>query len=269
MFFLKPVSLYLLLDIFIGTLFADENTGLDIQLISETSTIVPGQPFTVGLHIQHGEGYHTYWKNPGIVGVATNITWTLPEGFTASEIQWPYPELTKMASYPCHGYERDVTLLVTITPPDKISSNEVTLNAKSGWMCCAETCHPGSKKFSLTLQVAKEKLPDSESIKLIRQARREIPRASKAWQSAVLTDRNEKAIHLKIHPPTNATTESVYLFSSDGQISSDKKQTVTVQADGSWLLTTERCEFSPKSPKQLTSVLKVGDQYIIIYPKYP
>lgn len=265
----KTISFCLLFHSLIGTLSADETTGLDIKLISETSTIAPGQAFTVGLHIKHEEGFHTYWKNPGIVGVATSLEWRLPEGFTTSNIQWPYPELTKMASHPCHGYERDVTLLVTITPPKKIASDTVTLHAKSTWMCCADTCYPGSKNLSITLPVAEKKSPDVEAAKLIRKARAEIPRASKAWQGAVLTGRNQKTIRVKIHPPKDAAPKSVYLFSCDGQISSDKKQTLTVQPDGTWLLTTERCEFSPENPTQLEAVLKVGDQYILIYPKYP
>ena len=85
---------------------AEEKTiGVEVELLAEVNAIVPGKSFQVGLRIRHEKGFHTYWQNPGIVGVATSLKWTLPEGFTASEIQWPYPELTKMASYPCHGYE--------------------------------------------------------------------------------------------------------------------------------------------------------------------
>jgi len=248
---------------------AEKNEGLDISLISETKTIVPGQPFTVGLNIRHHEGYHTYWQNPGVVGLATKIDWKLPEGFTASEIRWPYPELTKMASHPCHGYERDVTLLVTITPPKKITTKEVTLHASAGWMCCADSCHPGFKEFPLHLAVGKQTAKDPAVAALIRKAQSEIPRASKAWYGSVLTGPNDKSIRLKINVPSDTEPKDVYLFSCDGQISSDKKQTLGVQPDGSWLLTTERSEFSPKNPKALTAVLKVGSGYVVIYPKYP
>ena len=243
--------------------------GLSIELVSETRTVVPGQPFTVGLHIEHDEGFHTYWQNPGIVGLATHITWQLPEGFTASEIQWPYPELTKMVGHPCHGYQRDVTLLVTIKPPDQIREKEVTLEVATGWMCCADTCHPGEKNLSLTLRVAAETLPDRAGAALIRKSRGEIPQVSEAWSGAAITGRNERVIQLKVNPPLGLSSEAVYLFSCDGQISSDKKQTVNVQSDGTWLLTTERSEFSPKNSSQLRGVLKVGNLYIILQAKYP
>ena len=51
--------------------FAQAEVPLDIKLVSEVTSIAPGQPFYVGLALPHGEGYHTYWKFPGIVGVPT------------------------------------------------------------------------------------------------------------------------------------------------------------------------------------------------------
>lgn len=248
---------------------ADKTKGLDVRLISETTAIAPGQSFTVGLHIKHHVGYHTYWKSPGIVGLPTSLDWKLPPGFKASKISWPYPEQTTMAGHPCYGYERDVTLLVTITPPKVIQTKKINLSTTASWMCCADNCFPDSKNLSLSLSVAPQITRDTTATKLIRQARNEVPHASKAWMGFVLTGPNEKTIRLKISPPSGTSLKSVFLFSQDGQIASDKKQTITAQPDGSWLLTAQRSEFSPKNPIQLSSVLKVGERYIVIYPKYP
>src|SRR6187551_155684 len=48
---------------------------LSIELVSEVTSIQPGTPFYVGLHLKHQEHYHTYWKFPGIVGVPTDMAW--------------------------------------------------------------------------------------------------------------------------------------------------------------------------------------------------
>lgn len=56
----------------IGTLScpaAPPTKGIDLQLLSKVRSIQPGNPFKVGLHIHHHDGYHTYWQNPGIVGI--------------------------------------------------------------------------------------------------------------------------------------------------------------------------------------------------------
>src|SRR6056297_1012754 len=63
-----------------------------VELVSEVEAVTPGQPFRVGLSLRHAPDWHTYWRNPGDSGLETRIDWTLPDGFAAGEIQWPYPE---------------------------------------------------------------------------------------------------------------------------------------------------------------------------------
>ena len=81
-----------------------------MQLVSDADAVVPGRTLTVGLHIRHRAGWHTYWKNPGTVGLATKIEWQLPAGCRAGELIWPQPQCTKMGVYTVWGYEGDVVL---------------------------------------------------------------------------------------------------------------------------------------------------------------
>ena len=81
-----------------------EKDGLTVQLVTAITEITPGEPFLVGLILDTEEGFHTYWKGPGIVGVATNLEWNLPEGFSAGEIVWPAPERVDMLGINAHGY---------------------------------------------------------------------------------------------------------------------------------------------------------------------
>src|SRR5262245_54244220 len=63
-----------------------------VELISESAGIQPGGHVWVGLRQQITPGWHTYWINPGDSGEPTEIDWTLPAGFQASDIAWPHPE---------------------------------------------------------------------------------------------------------------------------------------------------------------------------------
>lgn len=252
---------------------AEENTsepatiGLKARLISEFSTITANTPFTVGFHIEHEPGYHTYWKNPGIVGMATSLDWDLPEGFTASEIQWPFPERSLMAGHPCHGYERDVTLLVTITPPKVIPQKEVTLKTSAQWMCCAKNCHPGFEDFSLTLSVGEKTQPNVESTTLISAARKEIPRPLNlgSTQVSIESPQDGKNVHLLISAQED---KEAYFFSFDGQISSEKPQTLKKKADGSLSLIVPRSPYAPKGKDSLPGILQLGKTYHWINPSY-
>ena len=109
--------------------------GLKIQLVSEQSAIVPGQPFTVGLWLEHDRGSHTYWRFPGIVGVPTQMKWQLPRGWKAGELIYPEPERTLMFQIKAQGFDRDVMLRTQITPPANLKVGEsVTLKGLASWM---------------------------------------------------------------------------------------------------------------------------------------
>ena len=62
------------------------------SIIAEHDSVAPGTSLWIALKLDIREGWHTYWRNPGDSGAATSITWTLPDGFSAGEILWPYPE---------------------------------------------------------------------------------------------------------------------------------------------------------------------------------
>ena len=131
---------------------AEENrVGLSVDLVSEVSHVQPGTPFYVGVFIHHEPGFHTYWKQPGIVGVPTSIKWDLPRGWKGGDLEYPEPESVMMFTLKAQGYERDVLLQAQITPPKKLDpGSSITLSGRAVWMCCAQSCHPGFKDLSLT-----------------------------------------------------------------------------------------------------------------------
>jgi thiol:disulfide interchange protein DsbD len=63
-----------------------------VELVSEVRSIQPGQPFWVGVRFQVDPEWHINWRNAGDAGLPPTITWELPTGFSAGEIQWRLPE---------------------------------------------------------------------------------------------------------------------------------------------------------------------------------
>lgn len=245
-----------------------EAPGLAIDLITENRSVTAGESFTVGLHIHHFPGFHTYWKNPGMVGFPSDMAWELPEGFVASEIRWPYPERTHMAEYPCYGYERDITLLVTITPPSVLTGKSATLVAKARWMACSKGCFPGFQDFKLTLPVTTTALPDHTARALIEEARKQLPETDHQAEVTVLSKANEAEIRVRIRHPDLASSPEVHFFSTDRQISTDHPQKFEKQDDGSVILKMPRSEFAPKNPTDLPAVLRIGTKYLAVSAPY-
>jgi len=248
---------------------------ISMQLMSEVKSIHAGQTFTLGLWIRHAPGWHTYWSNPGVVGVATTFVWDLPEGFSAGPVQWPAPQRTKMATLTAYGYEGDCILLVDVKAPDELSDElrSVTLKAKLGWMACASSCHPGWSDFELTLPVTADEKSgvdwNERARRLIQAERGRFPKPIEGWKFETRRvtevgnpDADGKWMELTTRP-VDAVQEpgllqdwgDVYFFSIDDQVDSDAPQFVRANKDGSVTLRMKKSQYAPQNPRVLSGVL--------------
>lgn len=238
-FFFVPLAASVLVS---GSCFAQ--MGLKIGLVSEVTSIKPGQPFHVGLFIQHEKGWHTYWKQPGVVGVPIGISWKLPEGFKAGELEFPEPQRVLMYQIKAQGYERDVLVACEITPPAGLAEGAtIRLAGRASWMCCANTCHPDFKDLALDLKVRKDGGAfDPAWRPVFERERARFPRVSDAWTAEAAQD--TKAVTLTLKPASAAarriTAEEaakILFFTEDGWIHTDLPQTVAVKPDGRIVMT--------------------------------
>jgi thiol:disulfide interchange protein DsbD len=126
-----------------------------VRLIADVRGIVPGKSFTVGVLMKMDPGWHTYWKNPGDAGLATQIRWDIPEGFTADPVRWPLPhKYTDSGDVLSYGYSKENMLLVPVTAPASLAPGaSITLKAKVSWLECERECVPGEAALRITLPV--------------------------------------------------------------------------------------------------------------------
>ena len=203
------------------------------ELLADTSAIVPGKPFTVGLLLRMAPGWHTYWKFPGDAGLPTELKWKLPPGWKISEIQWPIPLKTiDPGDIQTYGYVDEVLLMQEITPPNvvagigdagnvaradhepgsSIPATTVKLSADANWLVCEKICIPGSATLQLELPVSATSQP--ANTELFARYRRLLPQN---WPGANLAstkwERAGSDLHLKIASPTLAKYPAVDFFS--------------------------------------------------------
>ncbi|MDD5201055.1 MAG: protein-disulfide reductase DsbD family protein [Terrimicrobiaceae bacterium] len=136
-------------------------TLVEPRLIADTTAIVPGQPFRVGLVLKMAPKWHTYWEYAGDAGIPTQIKWQLPPGFAVGPIEWPLPEaILEPGDIQVYAYGGEVMLVQTIRPPASLAVGEsVELKADASWLVCAELCIPGKAALSLSLPVASSAEP--------------------------------------------------------------------------------------------------------------
>jgi len=243
------------------SLTASENP-LNIELVSEVTSIQPGKPFHVALHLQHPEGYHSYWKFTGIVGVPTSIEWRLPNGWKADPINWPAPERVLMFDIKAQGFHGDVVLPILITPPqDAALGQRVTLEGKASWMCCGRSCHPGFKELRLELPVTTEAPQTDAPWKTeISKSLANVPQPSSDWTTEAKVI--GKQIELKIQPTTDkakqqlAAIKAVTFFTEDGLVDPNQPETLVKDGSGITLLQT-MSEYAPKVlPERFMGILQ-------------
>jgi len=217
--------------------------AIDLSLIPEVRSIRPGKPFRVGLRIHHEPGWHTYWRQPGIVGVPVSLTWDLPAGFHAGPIQWPVPEHVKMGNLNAWGFERDVLLIVEITPPEQLEPRtSIDLRAKGAWMACERTCHPGWGDFLVQLPVRPGAAPDWDpgNHPVFMETEAALPQKLKGWTASVSTeDDGQNRLRIRSDDPAVRADPSArwYFYPYTPHVHSDEPQPVHFPADGSVELT--------------------------------
>jgi thiol:disulfide interchange protein/DsbC/DsbD-like thiol-disulfide interchange protein len=133
----------------------DSAPKVHARLIAETGEIAPGGSVAVALEEIIRPGWHTYWVNPGEAGLPTEIKWSLPPGWHAGPIEWPYPKRLPVGPLMNYGYEGKVWLLTKLTATrDAKPGDAVTLKATGSWLVCKEVCIPEDQRLSVPLSIS-------------------------------------------------------------------------------------------------------------------
>jgi len=133
---------------------------VEATLWADTTAIVPGQTFRLGLLLRMAPGWHTYWENPGDSGLATEFEPQLPPGFTVGPTGWPLPKrIIEPGDIQVYAYKGEVLLVRSITTPAAVDAAEISIPVKATWLVCEAVCIPGKADLQLTLPVASSAEP--------------------------------------------------------------------------------------------------------------
>ena len=156
----------------------DELPKVHARLVAEDASVPPGGSVTVALEENIRDGWHTYWINPGDAGAPSEIKWTLPQDWSAGDIQWPTPKRLPVGPLMDYGYEGKLWLLQKLTvPADAKACDTVTLKAAVDWLVCKDICVPEEATLELPLKIGPA-APDPTVAKDFAAARNLLPVAS-------------------------------------------------------------------------------------------
>ncbi len=166
----------------IGTLGAACMFALHADAASPTSARLhlsalaarPGDTVIAGIELIMPLNHHTYWRNPGDSGQATQIDWHLPKSVTAGDIQWPIPEKLITPPFTTFVYSSNVILLVPLHVATNAPFTSLEISATISWLDCGKVCLPGHAKVLTSLAVEVSPQPAATPTWL-KQGRERIP----------------------------------------------------------------------------------------------
>ncbi len=229
------------------------------ELVTEQTSIQPGQTLWVALRLKSEPSWHTYWRNPGDSGLATTMHWLLPKAFEAGAIQWPYPHKIAVPPLATYGYEGEVFLLTAIKVPATLKvGNKVTFAAQVEWLECAAICLPGAADLQLTLPVLSTAGMPTAWANALEQTRAQLPLANAGWQFAA-TQNGEHIVLTAVRPTWfRGEVSRAEFFAENDLIAAAAPQKFTSTTTG-FTLELQRAANPAASPKTLQGVMVTPD----------
>ncbi len=118
---------------------ATEARPIEVELVSATRAVVPGETTWVAVRLEPNRGWHTYWRYAGDVGSAPSVVWDLPSGWKAGSFTWPAPHRISSPPLASYGYERELFLAAPIEVPRSARvGSTARIAGRITWVVCAE-----------------------------------------------------------------------------------------------------------------------------------
>ena len=228
-----------------------------VELLSDSSEVAPGQTFHLGVKFEMEPDWHIYWRNAGASGLPPELTWTLPEGFTAGDIQWPSPKSISLEGLVSYGYKGIATLIVPVTAPDDLAPGaDLTIQLELFYLICKEVCLPGDASLQLTLKTGAEAVAANADV--FEAAYASQPKPGSPYELSV-TGQEDKLLKLSIKG--EALPEALYFFSAkEGLIDPNAEQAYSVSDGVGRLSLPLDFAYLEEKPAELIGILKSPDQ---------
>ncbi len=120
------------------------------NLITATSGVASGaKTLSAGFRIVLGDGWKTYWRTPGEVGIPPTIDWSGSENVANVTFLWPAPHRFHAFGIENFGYKKEVVFPLSIELEN--AGQSVRLRGQVNMLTCSIVCVPQDFELSLDL----------------------------------------------------------------------------------------------------------------------
>lgn len=101
------------------------------------------------------DGWKTYWRAPGGIGIPATFDWTGSENLSEVRFHWPTPTVYRDDGLVTIGYKHELVLPIELTAPD--ADQPIVINTTVEFAICDDVCLPASARIRAVL------LPDAKA----------------------------------------------------------------------------------------------------------
>jgi thiol:disulfide interchange protein DsbD len=227
---------------------------ISMELVSEQRTVMDGKAFWVGWRIVREEGWHTYWKHPGDVGVPPRIKWSLPDGMRAGELLYSPPQRVRMGKVGAHGNYGETLFLCKFEPIVPLDRGSVVkISGKASWLACSRQCQPGFAELFIDIPVG-EKIEYDPFWKPRFESFRETLPGDPPVGWSFRAARKSGNIDLFLPPSLSMEAGGPCFFAFGRQVRSHGSQVLRKGKSG-WILSLQRSSWSSGKETELSGLL--------------
>ena len=126
------------------------STAVTATLISVQDGVPPGaETLSAGLELDLANGWKTYWRSPGEVGIPPQVDWSGSTNIAKVEMLWPAPERFTAFGIENFGYSDEVVLPLQVAL--KRPGEPAQLTGAVNLLVCSAVCVPQAFELSLSI----------------------------------------------------------------------------------------------------------------------
>ena len=229
------------------------------EIISEVSQTAPGESFTIAIQLEHADGWHAYYQNPGGPGLPLEFDWQLPDGFKLDQLHWPTPKLYSSDDTQFYIYEKQYTLLADISVAGTATSGADIVVTPTWQLCDDQGCAPPeSEPLQITIPLGDAQILAPDQQAYFKSARAQIPQSSERFYIEAKVKESNLVLHISTTDGSVAIIKSLHYVDNAGLTDASKKQTLNDLGDAYVLKAPLKA--SAKLGESISGILLFGDQ---------
>lgn len=231
-------SIFLILALSTGLLHPQSSSPFEdlsttrAEIISEVNQTAPGESFTLAIELEHADGWHAYYQNPGGPGLPLEFEWQMPDGFTLDQLHWPTPKLYQSEDTLFYIYEKQYTLLADISVAADATSGADIMVTPTWQLCDDRGCAPPeSKQLKVSIALGDTQTLAQDKQGYFKSARTKIPKNDERWRIEAKVKGPNLVLHISTTDGSVAIINSLHYIDNAGLTDTNKKQTLNDLGD--------------------------------------